>query len=145
MLGLYIPNLTLVLHLLIYCVSKFNLKKIFFYKLPCAWQKCPKRAKKVPDKKGVGNRRKILFFQLILINNTKVQLETIGPFLGFDFLISWQILVYSVQCTFYITVYSTVHSTVYSTVYSIVKCIVVCHRKKTLFSVTVFVHRHFPS
>ena len=31
---------------------------------------------------------KCYFFQMILINNTKVQLEIIGPLLVFDFLIS---------------------------------------------------------
>ena len=65
--------------------------KICFCKMPHVWQKMPKKGEKsfFWDKKRVGNKREKLFcFGFILVDNTKVQLETIGPLLGFDFLIS---------------------------------------------------------
>ena len=63
--------------------------------MPHAWQKCPKKGEQSffffsQYKKGVGNKRKQEEEKnrLILVDNTKAQLETIGPLLGFDFLIS---------------------------------------------------------
>ena len=66
-----------------------------FFKIALCEAKMPEKGGgevNFQDKKGISNKSKIFFFKSILINNTKVQIETIGPLLGYDFLISWHTL-----------------------------------------------------